>query len=98
MSRYFRKPKTKNQIGIKYNEMLAQANAEIQRLDDKNEKYRQRFLEAYRGACKHLGVNGMHPHNPQFLQDMFMDLEMWGYEDEQETEGRGQNESVLSST
>jgi len=61
---------------------LALANDEIKRLHDRAEKYRKAYLEAYRAICKHLGQNGMHPAHPQFLQEMFMDLEMWEYEDD----------------
>ena len=66
---------------------LTLANARIERLTERANKYRKAYLEAYRAVCKHLNQNGMHPAHPQFLQEMFMDLEMWEYEDDDSGEG-----------
>ena len=46
-----------------------------------NKNLADAYLHAYQDAVKHLGVNGMSPTSPQFLQDMFFNLEMQGYDE-----------------
>lgn len=66
--------------------VIADANAEIERLHKKVVRYHQDYLDAYRDACKFVGSNGMGPKCAQFLQDMHMTLEMRAYEDSEEAE------------
>ena len=64
--------------------VLTQANSTIATHFTKLQKKKELFKSAYLAACKHLGCNGYHPNDPQFLQDMLLDLEMWEYEDDSE--------------
>lgn len=64
-----------------FEESIKEKDNKIVALMSNNKNLADAYLHAYQDAVKHLGVNGMSPTSPQFLQDMFFNLEMQGYDE-----------------